>query len=83
MAHKEQVKLIFSNPAWKHFEEYFQTIFKMNQEALLYSYKAGKSHEFDLSEKIRGRMEVLQELLNLEVATKEYVELTKETKEQK
>lgn len=82
MDHKDQCKLVLSNPAWKHIEAYLQEIYDMNEEALLYSYRSGKNLEFDGSEKIRGRMEVLKELLNLPAAMKEYTDLTKETKEE-
>jgi len=44
----------------------------MNSEALRYNYKAGKNLEFDMSDKIRGRMEVLEEILKLPEALKKY-----------
>lgn len=67
-----------TSQAWKHFKDYFQEIYNMNEEALLFSYRSGKNLEYDISEKIRGRMEVLQELLKLEEAMKTYLELNKE-----
>ena len=81
-AHKEPVNLILKNPAWKHFEDYFKTILEMNQEALIFNYKGGKNYDYDISDKIRGRIEVLQELINLPEALKVYYEeiLPKEQK---
>lgn len=71
MDHKGSFSVTKNTEGWKHYEGYLKEILKLNEEALVYNYRA-LNNTVDVSEKIRGRIEVIKEILSLDEAIKQY-----------